>query len=115
MSAPSLYRRYPRLRGGSDLTRTAIGQPLPADVLQKNIGALSVVYSERGSVRITEIELGHVAMKVLLSNMVERANEAAFQDQLRELGYATDQNLVIDWRFADGDLDRLPTLAAEPT
>jgi hypothetical protein len=32
---------------------------------------------------------------------------------LRELGYVEGQNLVIEQRFADGKLDRLPTLARE--
>src|SRR5262249_39303005 len=29
------------------------------------------------------------------------------------LGYIDKQNIVIEWRFASGQLDRLPTLAAE--
>ena len=37
----------------------------------------------------------------------------AFQDGLRDLGWVTGQNLVIEYRFADGDVDRLPALAAE--
>jgi len=32
---------------------------------------------------------------------------------MRELGYVEGKNLVIDWRFADGDYERLPGLAAE--
>ena len=32
---------------------------------------------------------------------------------LRELGYADDGNLVVERRFADGELERLPGLAAE--
>jgi len=32
---------------------------------------------------------------------------------MRELGYVEGKNLVIDWRFADGMLERLPGLAAE--
>lgn len=32
---------------------------------------------------------------------------------LRELGYVEDQNLVIERRFAEGKLDRLPRLAQE--
>lgn len=37
----------------------------------------------------------------------------AFPRGMRELGYVEGKNLVIEWRFADGDLDRLPGLAAE--
>ncbi|MGZ8444465.1 MAG: ABC transporter substrate binding protein, partial [Candidatus Binatia bacterium] len=37
----------------------------------------------------------------------------AFQHALRELGYVEGKNLVIDWRYAEGKLDRLPPFAAE--
>ena len=37
----------------------------------------------------------------------------AFLDGLRELGWIEGQNLVIERRFADGQLDRLPALATE--
>jgi len=37
----------------------------------------------------------------------------AFEEGLRSLGYRVGDNVVIEWRFADGKLERLPTLAAE--
>src|SRR5262245_57179111 len=37
----------------------------------------------------------------------------AFQLGLRELGWVAGQNVVVDYRFADSDMDRLPALAAE--
>src|SRR5262245_59405556 len=37
----------------------------------------------------------------------------AFRQRLRELGWVEGQNIVIDYRFAEGRLDRLPDLAAE--
>ena len=37
----------------------------------------------------------------------------AFQQGLRDLGYVEGQNLKIEWRFANGQIDHLPWLAAE--
>ena len=49
-----------------------------------------------------------------LSNRAEIGpNEEAFRRGLRELGYAEGENLVIEWRFVSGQLDRHPEVAAE--
>jgi putative ABC transport system substrate-binding protein len=37
----------------------------------------------------------------------------AFRQGLRQLGYVHDKNFVIEFRFAEGKLDRVPALAAE--
>jgi len=37
----------------------------------------------------------------------------AFRQRLRELGYVEGKNIVIEWRYAEGKLERLPDLAAE--
>src|SRR5499426_1693797 len=37
----------------------------------------------------------------------------AFRQSLRELGWIEGQNIVIDYRYAEGRVDRLPGLAAE--
>ena len=42
-----------------------------------------------------------------------RSVYAAFQQGMRELGHVEGRNLVIEWRFADGDATRLPALAAQ--
>ena len=39
--------------------------------------------------------------------------EEAFRQGLRELGYVEGQNIVIEWRFAQGKLDQVPRNAAE--
>src|SRR5262245_7165092 len=38
---------------------------------------------------------------------------AAFQDSLKEAGYIADRNLRIEYRWAQDQYDRLPTLAAD--
>src|SRR5262249_21377369 len=39
--------------------------------------------------------------------------DEAFKQGLQELGYTEGQNLVIEWRFANGQVERLPALMAE--
>src|SRR6267154_5233152 len=37
----------------------------------------------------------------------------AFEDGLRSLGYRIGDNVAIEYRFADGEMERLPALAAD--
>src|SRR5438105_12380979 len=46
-----------------------------------------------------------------LSAVAARAD--AFRDGLRDLGYVEGRNVAIEWRSAEGKLDRLQGLAAE--
>jgi putative ABC transport system substrate-binding protein len=41
------------------------------------------------------------------------ARVESFRQRLRELGYVEGKNIVIDYRYAEGKLERLPDLAAE--
>jgi len=54
--------------------------------------------------------IGYLAATSLSANAVLIE---AFRQGLRELGYAEGKNIVIEWRSAEGKLDRLPAFAAE--
>ncbi len=47
------------------------------------------------------------------SSAASPAIVGAFREGLRDLGWVAGQNVVIDFRFAEGRFDRLPDLAAE--
>ena len=54
-----------------------------------------------------------IAMLDTASIELNRPNLEAFKARLRELGYVERQNLVIEYRSADGRHERLPALVAE--
>src|SRR5262245_53294451 len=48
-----------------------------------------------------------------LSSSTTAARIEAFRQGLRELGHLDGKNIVIEYRYAEGKLDRVPALAAE--
>ena len=54
-----------------------------------------------------------IGMLSLLSAAGAAPNEKAFRDALRDLGYVEGQSVVIETRYADGQAERLPALAAD--
>src|SRR5262245_36173924 len=55
----------------------------------------------------------HLGLLAATSASAEKSRMEAFRQGMRELGYVEDKNIVIEWRFAEGKLDRLRGLAAE--
>jgi putative ABC transport system substrate-binding protein len=55
----------------------------------------------------------HIGYLSVLSPASDSARLEAFRHGLRELGYVEGQSLVIEPRYAEGKLDRLPDLAGE--
>ena len=54
-----------------------------------------------------------IGILIAASESVNSARLEAFRRRLRELGYVEGNNIVIESRYAEGKLERLPDLAAE--
>ena len=64
-----------------------------------------------GAQRPTKVTpIGYLSGPSLSANA---ARIEAFRQGLRELSYVEGKNIVVEWRSADGERDRLPALAAE--
>jgi putative ABC transport system substrate-binding protein len=74
------------------------------------VGALSVVTARGASAQSRVYRVGYLAGGTSNAAAPWRA---AFFGRLEELGYRVGHNLVVEFRFAAGQLDRLPALAAE--
>jgi putative ABC transport system substrate-binding protein len=48
-----------------------------------------------------------------ITPLIESQGVAAFLQRLRQLGWIENRNVAIEYRFAEGQYDRLPTLAAD--
>src|SRR5215471_18697398 len=62
----------------------------------------------RGQQRTPIVGFLHVAAPGALEGIV-----AAFRRGLQETGYTEDQNVAIEFRWAEGDYGRIPAMAAE--
>ena len=70
--------------------------------------AVAVIAEAQQPAKITRI--GYLDA---VSLSVNAARVEAFRQSLRKVGYVEGKNIFIEWRSADGKLDRLPALAAE--
>jgi len=57
--------------------------------------------------------VGYLSGGSATASAASTRNVEAFRQGLRELGWVEGQNIIIDYRFAEGRLDRLPDLADE--
>jgi len=57
--------------------------------------------------------VGYLSPALSDKNLADAAFFEAFRQQMKELGYVEGKNLVIEARYAEGDLARLPALAAD--
>ncbi len=62
------------------MTNRFIGQPLPFDALDRGMRAGGITHAELFAVIIAEIELGEIAMQMLLVAMLVHAEHAALED-----------------------------------
>jgi ABC-type uncharacterized transport system substrate-binding protein len=85
------------------MRRTVIGLALSALLF-----ALSSSAEAQQPTKVARIGFLSASSPEALSSRIE-----AFRQGLRELGYVEGKNIVIEWRSAEGKLDRLPALAAE--
>jgi putative ABC transport system substrate-binding protein len=74
---------------------------------------LTPVFSPSGSAAQQPKQLPRVGYLASNSRSSELSRVEAFNEGLRERGYTERQNIAIEYRFAEGKLDRLPALAAD--
>ena len=60
-----------------------------------------------------EPKVWRIGILETISADLNAANLSAFQQSMRHLGYVEGQNLVIEYRSADGNARRFPGLVAE--
>ena len=58
-------------------------------------------------------KISRIGFLTATSSSISPARIEAFRQRLRELGYVEGKNIVIEYRYAEGKLDRLSELAAE--
>ena len=79
-----------------------------SSVIAVMVLAVAVIVEAQQPKKIPRIGFQAAASPAAISARIE-----AFRQGLRELGYSEGKNIVIEWRYAEGKLDRLPALAAE--
>ena len=81
---------------------------VPLILLTVVLLAVSVIAEAQQPKKVPRIGFLGASSASVLAARIE-----AFRQGLRDLGYVEGKNIVIEWRSAEGKLDRLPALAAE--
>jgi putative ABC transport system substrate-binding protein len=94
----------------SDNPKSAIQNPKWLQVV-----AIVVTFAFGGAVAQAQqtARIPRIGMLIAASTSVYSARVEAFRQRLRDLGYVEGKNIVIEYRYAEGKLERLPDLAAE--
>src|SRR5215813_7877782 len=78
------------------------------------IGLLEIFVTLAACGTVAQAQPAKISRIAYLSgSSIISSNTEAFKQGLRDLGYIEGKNVVIEWRFADGNRDRLRALAAE--
>jgi putative ABC transport system substrate-binding protein len=72
-------------------------------------GALAAPLDSFAQQQLKVWRIGYLSPQSRLDPPYDRA----FLQGMSERGYVEGKNLVVEWRFADGEYERLPALAAE--
>jgi putative ABC transport system substrate-binding protein len=79
------------------------------------LGLLAVAVASRPFIALAQVSTKRPLIAVLIvpSQATSQEYRSAFTQRLQELGYVERRDYEIEYRYADGDLTRLPTLADE--
>ena len=88
------------------------GKPIPTILLLTLLTFLisAVLHSAQAQQPTKVPRIGYL---IGTSPTANAARIEAFRQGLRELGYVEGKTIIIEWRYAEGKLDRFPALAAE--
>jgi putative ABC transport system substrate-binding protein len=77
--------------------------------------ALTIIFSFAGVVAHAQqpAKVWRIGVLVSSSAALNASRDDALRNGLREIGYIEGKNMILEFRYAEGKLDRLPQLAAE--